>query len=92
MLFRSGSAAPTVGITNSANLEAIAAVVIGGASLTGGVGRWSGTMLGAAVLTIVTDGLIFINVPPTWNQVVVAALIAVATVLQVVRPGGRRAS
>lgn len=89
---RGGSAAPTAGITNSANLEAIAAVVIGGASLTGGVGRWSGTMLGAAVLTIVTDGLIFINVPPTWNQVVVAALIAVATVLQVVRPGGRRAS
>jgi ribose transport system permease protein len=89
---RGGSAAPTVGVTNSANLEAIAAVVIGGASLTGGVGRWSGTMLGAGVLTVVTDGLIFINVPPTWNQVVVAALIAVATVLQVVRPGSRRAS
>jgi len=89
---RSGSAAATTGVTNSANLEAIAAVVIGGASLTGGVGRWAGTFLGCAVLTVVTDGLIFINVPPTWNQVIVAALIAVATVLQVVRPGKRRTS
>jgi ribose transport system permease protein len=88
---RSGSATATVGVTNSANLEAIAAVVIGGASLTGGRGRWAGTVLGCAVLTVVTDGLIFINVPPTWNQVVVAALIAVATILQVLRRGNRRA-
>ena len=82
---RSGSGAATTGVTNSANLLAIAAVVIGGASLYGGVGRWSGTMLGAAVLTVVSDGLIFINVPPTWIQVVVGALIALAALLQTFR-------
>jgi len=87
---RSGSGAATTGVTNSANLVAIAAVVIGGASLTGGVGRWAGTMLGAAVLTVVSDGLIFINVPPTWIQVVVGALIAVAALLQSFRRRSRR--
>ena len=87
---RSGSGAATTGVTNSANLVAIAAVVIGGASLTGGVGRWAGTMLGAAVLTVVSDGLIFINVPPTWIQVVVGALIAVAALLQTFRRRSRR--
>lgn len=87
---RGGSGAPTTGVTNSANLQAIAAVVIGGASLTGGVGRYTGTLLGAAILTVVTDGLIFINVPPTWIQVVVAGLIAVATILQSIRPAMKR--
>ncbi len=87
---RSGSGAATTGVTNSANLIAIAAVVIGGASLTGGIGRWAGTMLGAAVLTVVSDGLIFINVPPTWIQVVVGALIAVAALLQTFRRRSRR--
>ncbi len=87
---RSGSGAATTGVTNSANLIAIAAVVIGGASLMGGVGRWAGTMLGAAVLTVVSDGLIFINVPPTWIQVVVGALIAVAALLQTFRRRSKR--
>ncbi|HUX03980.1 MAG TPA: ABC transporter permease [Acidimicrobiales bacterium] len=87
---RSGSGAATTGVTNSANLVAIAAVVIGGASLIGGVGRWAGTMLGAAILTVVSDGLIFINVPPTWIQVVVGALIAVAALLQTFRRRSRR--
>ena len=89
---RSGSGAATTGVSNSANLIAIAAVVIGGASLTGGIGRWAGTMLGAAVLTVVSDGLIFINVPPTWIQVVVGALIAVAALLQTFRRRSRRLS
>jgi ribose transport system permease protein len=84
---RSGAGSPQVGA--SSNLVAIAAVVIGGASLTGGVGRITGTLLGAGILTIVTDGLIFINVQPTWNQVVVAAFIALAAVLQSIRPGLR---
>jgi ribose transport system permease protein len=84
---RLSSGAPTSGI--GSELDAIAAVVIGGASLTGGVGLIWGTVLGAAILTVVTDGLIFINVQPTWNQVVVAAFIALAAVLQSIRPGVR---
>lgn len=80
---RLGTGAPTSGATS--NLEAIACVVIGGVSLVGGSGSVLGTILGCAILTIVGDGLIFINVPPTWNQVVVGAIIAVAAGLQALR-------
>ncbi len=90
LYIRAGSGSPIAGVTNSANLEAIAAVVIGGVSLVGGVGRLSGVILGAAILTVVSDGLIFINVPPTWIQVVIAGLIALAAVIQTLRRGQRR--
>lgn len=82
---RLGSGAPTSG--NDAELTAIAAVVIGGANLMGGSGRMSGTILGAFVLTVVTDGLIFINIQPTWDQVVVGAFIFFAAAVQSLRPG-----
>lgn len=80
---RLGSGAPTSGMGNE--LDAIAAVVIGGAALTGGVGRVSGTVLGALILTTVTSGLIIIGVDPQWKRVVVAALIAIAATLQALR-------
>jgi ribose transport system permease protein len=80
---RIGTGAPTTGAQS--NLEAIACVVIGGVALTGGYGSVIGALLGCAILTIVSDGLIFINVPPTWNQVVVGAIIAVAAGLQALR-------
>lgn len=84
------SGAPTSG--NGDELRAIAAVVIGGAALTGGYGRLTGTMLGALLITTVTSGLIIINVAPNWNQVVVAIMIAAAATLQALRPAVRRGS
>lgn len=80
---RLGAGAPNTG--SSANLQAIACVVIGGVALTGGSGPILGTILGCAILTVVGDGLIFVNIPPTWNQVVVGAIIAVAAGLQSLR-------
>ena len=80
---RIGAGASTTGATT--NLQAIACVVIGGVALTGGSGNAVGTLLGCAILTVVGDGLIFINVAPTWNQVVVGAIIAVAAGLQALR-------
>jgi len=80
---RLGSGSPTSGFGNE--LDAIAAVVIGGAALTGGVGRVSGTVLGALILTTVTSGLIIVGVDPQWKRVVVAALIAIAATLQALR-------
>lgn len=85
-----GSGSPTSG--TGLELSAIAAVVIGGASLTGGVGRMSGTVIGALILSTVTSGLIIINIDPNWNQIVVALLIAVAVSLQVLRGIQRRKS
>jgi ribose transport system permease protein len=77
---RLGSGAPTSG--QGGELQAIAAVVIGGAALSGGVGNFFGTALGALILTTVTSGLIIINVAANWDQVAVALLIAAAVLLQ----------
>jgi len=83
---RLGCGAPTSGL--GGELQAIAAVVIGGAALSGGAGRISGTVLGALILTTVTSGLIIINVAANWKQVVVAILIAAAVLLQEARAKG----
>lgn len=80
---RLGGGAPTSGF--GMELDAIAAVVIGGAALAGGVGRVSGAVLGALILTTVTSGLIIIGVDPSWKRVVVAVLIAIAATLQALR-------
>ena len=77
---RLGSGAPTSG--QGGELQAIAAVVIGGAALSGGVGNFFGTALGALILTTVTSGLIIINVAANWDQVALALLIAAAVLLQ----------
>ena len=90
LYLRLGSGAPTSG--PGAELDAIAAVVIGGASLSGGVGRMTGTVLGALILTTVTSGLIIIGVAPNWKQVVVAVLIAAAVSVQGLRVASRRNS
>jgi ribose transport system permease protein len=80
---RLGGGAPTSGF--GLELDAIAAVVIGGAALAGGIGRVSGTVLGALILTTVTSGLIIVGVDPSWKRVVVAVLIAIAATLQALR-------
>lgn len=85
-----GSGAPTSG--SGAELIAIAAVVIGGVSLTGGIGRLTGTVLGALILAVVFNGLILSNVSPNYNQVAVAICIAAAASLQALRPANRRQS
>jgi ribose transport system permease protein len=80
---RLGVGAPTSG--QGGELQAIAAVVIGGAALTGGVGNIIGSILGTFILTTVASGLILINVAANWKQVVVAILIALAVLLQQAR-------
>ena len=87
---RLGSGAPSSG--DGFELTAIAAVVIGGVSLFGGSGRLTGTILGALILTVVTSGLIIINVSPNWNQVAVAICIAAAASLQALRSTKRSQS
>lgn len=78
-----GSGSPTSGLNDE--LQAIAAVVIGGASLLGGAGKALGAVLGALILLTVTSGLVIINIDPNWNQVVVAVLIAAAVGMQTVQ-------
>ncbi|MCL1840309.1 MAG: ABC transporter permease [Propionibacteriaceae bacterium] len=69
-------------------LNSIAAVVIGGASLAGGVGRASGTLVGALILTVINNGLNLLNVNSFWQQVVMGLVIAIAVLIDVIRHKG----
>jgi len=80
---RLGSAGPQAAV--GYELDAIAAVVIGGASLSGGVGRATGTLVGALVLAVLRNGLNLLQVPPFWQQVVIGAVIALAALLDSLR-------
>ncbi len=66
-------------------LDAIAAVVIGGASLAGGSGRAFGTFIGALVLAVIRNGLNLLNVSSFWQQVVIGAVIALAVLTDTLR-------
>ncbi|EPX87784.1 monosaccharide ABC transporter membrane protein, CUT2 family [Rubellimicrobium thermophilum DSM 16684] len=73
------SAGPTAGTTYE--LTAIAAVVIGGAALTGGRGTVRGTMLGAFVIGFLSDGLVIIGVSSYWQTVFTGAVIVLAVLM-----------
>ena len=77
------SAGPTAG--NSYELTAIAAVVIGGAALTGGRGTVRGTLLGAFVIGFLSDGLVIIGISSYWQTVFTGAVIVLAVLLNAVQ-------
>ncbi|SDY96316.1 monosaccharide ABC transporter membrane protein, CUT2 family [Jannaschia faecimaris] len=82
------SAGPTAGTTYE--LTAIAAVVIGGAALTGGRGGVRGTLLGAFVIGFLSDGLVIIGVSSYWQTVFTGGVIVLAVLLNSVQYSGRR--
>lgn len=81
------SAGPTAGTTYE--LTAIAAVVIGGAALTGGRGTVRGTMLGAFVIGFLSDGLVIIGVSAYWQTVFTGAVIVLAVLMNSIQYGRR---
>ena len=83
------SAGPTAGTTYE--LTAIAAVVIGGAALTGGRGTVRGTMLGAFVIGFLSDGLVIIGVSSYWQTVFTGAVIVLAVLMNSIQYRGRGA-
>ncbi|WP_312871101.1 ABC transporter permease/substrate-binding protein [Streptomyces lonarensis] len=83
---RLGSAQPQA--AQGYELDAIAAVVIGGASLAGGVGKASGTLIGALILAVLRNGLNLMSVSAFWQQVVIGVVIALAVLLDTVRRRG----
>ena len=62
-------------------LDSIAAVVIGGTSLSGGRGTILGTVLGAVIIGVLNNGLVLLNVSPFWQQVVKGLVILLAVVI-----------
>jgi ribose transport system permease protein len=81
-----GSAEPSTG--QGFELSVIAAVVIGGTGLAGGTGSVVGTFLGAAVIGMISNGLVLTGVNDYWQQVVTGGIILLAVVVQ--RYTGRR--
>ncbi len=81
------SAGPTAGFTYE--LTAIAAVVVGGASLMGGRGNVRGTMLGAFVIGFLSDGLVIIGVSSYWQTVFTGAVIVLAVMLNSIQTSGK---
>ncbi|MGW5064287.1 ABC transporter permease [Streptomyces sp. NPDC004096] len=73
------SAAPQAG--ESFELNAIAAVVIGGAALSGGRGTVRGTLVGAFVIGFLADGLVILGVSTFWQMFIKGAVIIVAVIL-----------
>lgn len=80
---RLNSAQPTAG--QGLELDVIAAVVIGGASLSGGKGGAFGTLLGALIIGVLRNGLNLLNVSSFWQQVAVGAVIAAAVMTDTMR-------
>ena len=76
---RLNSAQPNAGMTYE--LDAIAAVVIGGTSLSGGVGTVTGTVIGAAIIGVLNNGLVLLNVSPFWQQVAKGLVILLAVII-----------
>jgi ribose transport system permease protein len=76
---RLDSATPTAGV--SYELDSIAAVVIGGTSLSGGRGSVLGTALGCLIIGVLNNGLVLLEVSPFWQQVVKGAVIIAAVAL-----------
>jgi len=76
---RLDSAQPSAGI--SYELDAIAAVVIGGTSLNGGKGTVWGTVIGAIIIGVLNNGLVLLDVSPFWQQVVKGGVILLAVII-----------
>lgn len=62
-------------------LDVIAAVILGGARITGGTGTVAGTLLGVVLVTLINSVLILVGVPSTWQKVIIGAFILIAGTL-----------
>jgi ribose transport system permease protein len=85
MASRLNSAQPALGA--GYELDAIAAVVIGGTSLSGGEGSILGTVIGAFVISTLSNGLRIMSVPQEWQIVVTGAIVIGAVYLDMMRRG-----
>ncbi len=83
MASRLNSAQPALG--SGYELDAIAAVVIGGTSLSGGEGTILGTIIGAFIISVLTNGLRILSVPQEWQMVITGAIVILAVYIDILR-------
>jgi ribose transport system permease protein len=84
---RLNSAQPALG--QGYELDAIAAVVIGGTSLSGGTGTVLGTIIGAFIMSVLTNGLRIMSVAQEWQTVVTGVIIILAVYTDILRRRSR---
>jgi ribose transport system permease protein len=75
----------SIGGHSTDNLDALAAVVIGGTSLFGGVGTIIGTIVGVFIPAVLRNGFVIVGVQPFWQQVAVGAVLIIAVYLDQLR-------
>ena len=80
---RLGSAAAMLG--SGFEMDAIAAVVIGGTSMSGGVGTVGGTLIGVLIIGVITNGLNLIGINAFWQDVLKGVIIMAAVIFDVMR-------
>ena len=80
---RLNSAQPALG--QGYELDAIAAVVIGGTSLAGGSGTILGTLIGALIISVLANGLRIMSVPQEWQTVITGTIIILAVYIDMLR-------
>jgi len=80
---RLNSAQPALGA--GYELDAIAAVVIGGTSLSGGEGTILGTVIGAFIISVLTNGLRILSVPQEWQIVITGGIVILAVYADTLR-------
>ncbi|MGI6250774.1 MAG: ABC transporter permease [Anaerolineaceae bacterium] len=80
---RLNSAQPSLGV--GYEMDAVAACVIGGASLAGGEGSIFGTIIGAFIISVLTNGLRIMSVPTEWQTVVTGLIIIGAVFADIIR-------
>ncbi|MGP4038553.1 ABC transporter permease [Gracilibacillus sp. D59] len=77
------SGQPTAG--DMAELDAIAAVVLGGTSMTGGAGKIGGTVIGALIIGVLSNGLNLMGVSSFWQYIVKGIVILIAVYADVIK-------
>lgn len=80
-LYRNANPAALMG----AELEVIAAVVLGGAAITGGYGRVTGALLGLFLITILKSSLVLVGIPSEWQKVAVGIALIVGISVPAIR-------
>jgi ribose transport system permease protein len=79
----SGTALPNA--ATGYELNVIAAVIIGGTSLTGGRGTVPGVLIGAALLGVINNGIVLAGLAGYWQQLIIGLVIVAAATLDILR-------
>lgn len=77
------SGQPTVGV--GFELDAIAAVVLGGTSMLGGIGKMGGTFIGVLIIGVLNNGLNLLNINSFWQLIAKGAVILLAVYMDMLK-------